>query len=193
MTTLVVGPFYLSGALHLDAARIGRAMSTGPLVAALAGMPAGKAVDRFGATRMTLVGLALMAAGALLLSRIAVAHGVAGYVAALATLTAGFATFQAANNTAVVTGVEAKQRGVVSGLLNLSRNLGLVTGASLMGAVFMAGAGTSAIATAGETAVASGTHVAFLVASVLVGLALAIVVGTNLRGVASVARPGSRA
>jgi EmrB/QacA subfamily drug resistance transporter len=176
MATLVVGPFYLSGALHLDAAKVGLAMSAGPLVAALAGVPAGKAVDRFGAPRMAIAGLVLMAIGALLLARIASASGVAGYVAALATLTAGFATFQAANNTAVVTGVDAGQRGVVSGLLNLSRNLGLVTGASLMGAVFFAGARTRTIATASEVAVAAGTHAAFLVATLLVGLALLVVV-----------------
>jgi Na+-transporting NADH:ubiquinone oxidoreductase subunit NqrB len=58
-------------------------------------------------------------------------------------------------------------------LLNLSRNLGLVTGASLMGAVFMAGAGTSEIGTATAAAIASGTHRAFLVAAILVGLAFA--------------------
>ena len=179
MTTLVVGPFYLAGALHLDATRIGLAMSAGPLVAALVGVPAGKAVDRFGATRMTLAGLALMAIGALLLSRIAIAYGVAGYVSALAVLTAGFATFQAANNTAVVTGVDARQRGVVSGLLNLSRNLGLVTGASVMGAVFMAGAGVDAIDAAGEAAVVAGMHVAFLVAALLAGLALALVAAAS--------------
>lgn len=181
MATLVVGPFYLSGALHLDAAKIGLAMSAGPLVAALAGVPAGKAVDRFGATRTSVAGLVLMATGALLLSRIAIAHGVGGYVASLATLTAGFATFQAANNTAVVTGVDARQRGVVSGLLNLSRNLGLVTGASLMGAIFFAGAGTRTIATASEVAVAAGTHAAFLVATLLVGLALLVVAVAQLR------------
>lgn len=195
MTTLVVGPFYLSGALHLDATRIGLAMSTGPLVAALAGVPAGRAVDRFGATRMTLAGLALMMLGALLLSRIATAHGVAGYVVALAMLTAGFATFQAANNTAVVTGVDARQRGVVSGLLNLSRNLGLVTGASAMGAVFMAGAGVDAIEAAGEAAVVAGMHVAFLVAALLAGLALAILVVASPRGamLGSAMRGGRRA
>jgi EmrB/QacA subfamily drug resistance transporter len=171
MTTLVVGPFHLSGALHLGATGVGLAMSIGPAVAALAGVPAGKAVDRFGAMRMTRVGLVMMTVGALLLARIPVASGVAGYVAALAMLTAGFATFQAANNTAIVTGVAAERRGVVSGLLNLSRNLGLVTGASLMGAVFMAGAGTSEIGTATAAAIASGTHRAFLVAAILVGLA----------------------
>jgi EmrB/QacA subfamily drug resistance transporter len=172
MTTLVVGPFYLSGALHLDATRIGLAMSTGPLVAALAGVPAGKAVDRFGAARVGMAGLLLMAGGTLLLSRIAVAQGASGYIASLAMLTAGFATFQAANNTAVIGATDPGQRGVVSGLLNLSRNLGLVTGASLMGAVFMRAADTSAIATAPGASVVSGTHAAFLLATGLVGVAM---------------------
>ncbi len=172
MTTLVVGPFYLSGALGLDATRIGLAMSTGPLVAALVGVPAGKAVDRFGAARVGMAGLLLMAGGTLLLARIAVAQGAFGYIASLATLTAGFAAFQAANNTAVIGATGPGQRGVVSGLLNLSRNLGLVTGASLMGAVFIRAAGTSAMATAGIAAVVSGTHAAFLLAAGLVGVAL---------------------
>lgn len=176
MTTLVIGPFYLSGALHLDATRIGLVMSMGPLVAALVGMPAGKAVDRFGALRMTMAGLLSMAVGAFLLSHVTIDSGVPGYLIALVVLTGGFATFQAANNTAVVTGTAPGQRGIVSGLLNLSRNLGLVTGASLMGAVFMHAAGTSSIASASTTAVVSGTHAAFLFATLLVVLALAVVI-----------------
>ena len=63
MATLVVGPFYLSGALGLDAARVGLVMSSGPIVAALTGVPAGRIVDRFGAQRMTIAGLIGMAAG----------------------------------------------------------------------------------------------------------------------------------
>ena len=184
MTTLVVGPFYLAGALHLDATRMGLVMSTGPLVAALVGVPAGKAVDRFGELRMTVIGLLLMVAGAFLLSHIATGHGAPGYVIALVTLTTGFATFQAANNTAVVTGTDPRQRGVVSGLLNLSRNLGLITGASLMGAVFMHAAGTSAIANAGMAAVVSGVHAAFLLAIGLIVLALAMVLAPRARIVA---------
>lgn len=184
MATLVVGPFYLTGGLHLDATRIGLVMSTGPLVAALVGIPAGKAVDRFGELRMTVAGLLLMAAGAFLLSRMAISHGIPGYIVALVTLTTGFATFQAANNTAVVSGTEPSQRGVVSGLLNLSRNLGLVTGASLMGAVFMHAAGTSAIASAASAAVVSGTHAVFLLAIFLVALALAVILMPQARIVA---------
>lgn len=183
MTTLVVGPFYLSGALHLEATKIGLVMSTGPLVAALAGVPAGKAVDRFGAIRMTVAGLLLMATGAFLLSRVMPNSGATGYVIALVTLTAGFATFQAANNTAVVTGTDPGQRGIVSGLLNLSRNLGLVTGASLMGAVFMHTAGTSTIASASTAAVVTGTHAVFLFAALLAAIALAVVIAPMIRSV----------
>src|SRR5262249_29189627 len=45
MATFVVGPFYLSRALALDAARVGIVMAIGPLVAALTGAPAGRVVD----------------------------------------------------------------------------------------------------------------------------------------------------
>ena len=57
MTTLVVGPFFLSHALGLDAMLVGLVLSVGPLVAALSGVPAGRLVDRFGTQRMTVVGL----------------------------------------------------------------------------------------------------------------------------------------
>ncbi|MBP7420714.1 MAG: MFS transporter, partial [Burkholderiaceae bacterium] len=59
MATLVVGPFYLARGLGLDAAMVGLVLSTGPLAAALTGVPAGKLADRFGAQRMTAVGLAV--------------------------------------------------------------------------------------------------------------------------------------
>ena len=158
MATLVVAPFYLSAALALGAAQIGLVMSCGPIVAALAGVPAGRIVDRFGPRRMTVAGLLAMVAGASILSMLPASFGVPGYVAPLVVLTAGYALFQAANNTAVMAGVRDDQRGVVSGMLNLSRNLGLITGASLMGAVFAA----------------AGMHTTFAVAAALLVAALVI-------------------
>jgi hypothetical protein len=44
MATLVVGPFYLSGALGLSPWETGLVMSVGPVVAALTGLPAGRVV-----------------------------------------------------------------------------------------------------------------------------------------------------
>lgn len=174
MSTLVVGPFYLTGALGLDAARAGLVLSAGPLAAALAGAPAGRLADRFGAGRMTAVGLGGMAAGLLALCTAAGRLGAAGYVCAIVAVTVSYALFQAANTTRVVAGTDPGQRGVVSGMVSLARNLGLITGASAMGAVFAFGAGTGELAAAPPEAVAAGMRWAYAVAGLLVLLALGI-------------------
>lgn len=147
-------------------------MTAGPLVAAAAGVPAGRGVDRYGVRPMTIGGLGAMAVGCLLLASLPLASGVIGYLLPLGITTAGFAVFQAANNTAVVMATEPTQRGLVSGLLNLARNLGLITGASVMGAVFAFGTGTADAGAAPAAAIASGTRAAFAVAVVLVASAL---------------------
>ncbi|PDT80141.1 MFS transporter [Sinorhizobium sp. BJ1] len=180
MTTLVVGPFYLSRGLGLDAALVGLVMSAGPVVSALAGVPAGRLVDRFGAGRMAAAGLGIMAIGCLALSVVPQPFGVAGYVMPLVTLTAGYALFQAANTTGVMKDARPEQRGIVSGLLNLSRNLGLVTGASVMGAVFSFAATASAFTTADGVAAAAGMRATFAVATVLVVFAAAIAVASRV-------------
>lgn len=177
MATLVVGPFYLSRALGLDAALVGLVMSVGPLVAALTGVPAGRIVDRLGAQRMTLLGLIGMAAGSFVLSAMPTTVGIPGYIAPIVVITAGYAMFQTANNTAVMSDVRPDQRGVVSGMLNLSRNLGLITGASVMGAVFALASATTDITTAHPGAVATGMRITFAVAAMLIVIALAVAAG----------------
>jgi EmrB/QacA subfamily drug resistance transporter len=179
MATLVVGPFYLSRGLGLNAAVVGLALSAGPLAAALAAMPAGRMADRFGAQRMTFAGLTAIAAGAAVLAVLPAALGLAGYIAPLVVMTVGYALFQTANNTAVMSDVSADQRGVVSGMLNLSRNLGLVTGASVMGAVFAFASQAVDISAAAPEAVATGMRVTFAVAAALIGSALAIAAGSR--------------
>ena len=174
MATLVVGPFYLSRALKLDAALVGFALSVGPLVAALTGVPAGRMVDRLGARRMAIVGLMGMAAGSSVLSMMPARFGIAGYLSPIVVITASYALFQAANNTAVMTDIRPDQRGVISGMLNLSRNLGLITGASVMGAVFAFGSAGTSIMTALPEAVAAGMRITFTVAASLIVVALVI-------------------
>jgi EmrB/QacA subfamily drug resistance transporter len=179
MATLVVGPFYLSHALALDAAVVGIVMSAGPLVAALTGVPGGRIVDRLGAGRMTIVGLMVMSAGCVTLSMLPTSLGIAGYVAPIVVVTAGYALFQAANNTAVMTNLRADQRGVISGLLSLSRNLGLITGASVMGAVFSYASAAIDVAAAPAESVAAGMRTTFVVAALLIVVALAVAIGSR--------------
>jgi EmrB/QacA subfamily drug resistance transporter len=178
-TTLVVGPFYLSLGLGLDVARVGLVLSAGPLVAALAAVPAGRLADRFGAQRMTSVGLIGIAAGSAILAMIPASLGIPGYIAPIVVITGSYALFQTANNTAVMTEVSPDQRGVISGMLNLSRNLGRITGASVMGALFALASATTDITTALPEAVATGMRITFAVAAILILVALAIAVGSS--------------
>ena len=179
MATLVVGPFYLAHGLGLNAVLVGLVLSVGPFVSALTGVPAGRIADRFGAQRMTLGGLAAMATGCLTLSVLPETFGIGGYLLPMVVITLGYALFQTANNTAVMADVEPDQRGVISGMLNLSRNLGLITGASALGAVFALASASVDMATARPEAVAGGLRITFAVALVLIVVALAIALGSR--------------
>ncbi|HYF34633.1 MAG TPA: MFS transporter, partial [Prosthecobacter sp.] len=181
MATLVVGPFYLSRALALDAGLVGLAMAAGPLVAALAAMPSGRLVDRIGPEKTTLAGLTCIAAGCSAVSLSPAALGIGGYTVPLIVITAGYALFQTANNTRVMKDIRPDQRGVISGMLNLSRNLGLITGSSVMGAIFAVAAATTSIASADRAAVAFGMRATFAVSAVLVAGTLAIAIGSHAR------------
>jgi MFS family permease len=180
MATLVVGPFYLSRSLGLDLAFVGIVLSIGPLVVALIGVPVGRAVDRIGAGYMTMLGLIGIAAGSFMLSIIPTSFGIIGYIVPIVVITACYAMFQTANNTAVMKDVRPEQQGTISGMLNLSRNLGLITGTSVMGAVFSFGSRTNDITTAQAEAVASGMQITFVTAAGIIIVALAIVVASRI-------------
>ncbi len=172
MTTLVVGPFYLSRGLGLSSAVVGLALSVGPLLSAFGGVPAGRLVDRFGARRIVPGALLAMACGCGLLALLPMSLGLAGYLLSIALVAVSYALFQAANNTGLMAGVGQDQRGVVSAMLGLARNLGLITGAAVMGAVFALAAGDPTQAPA--SAIASGLHITFGVAVALMLMALII-------------------
>ncbi len=191
MATLVVGPFFLHRALQLDASRVGLVMSVGPLVSALAGVPAGRLVDRFGTARTTKVALSTLTLG-LTVFAIAPQHfGVIGYLVSISLVTASYAQFQAANNTSVTQAARPEQRGVIAGMLGLSRNVGLISGASVMGAVFALASASTDVASASPSAVAAGMCSTFLLGALLVAGAFTLASGWPARLLArpSLVRP----
>ncbi|CAG5015915.1 Riboflavin transporter RibZ [Dyadobacter sp. CECT 9275] len=166
MTTLIVGPFFLSFGLGLREATVGLLMTAGPLVSILTGIPSGRIVDKTG-TRLTIkISLLLLFAGTLVLAFLPAAWGWQGYISGILLLTPGYQLFQAANNTSVMSAVGDKQGGIVSGILNLSRNIGLVTGASLMGALFTVSAQNAPGAVSKTHSIFFGMQITFLTASV---------------------------
>jgi hypothetical protein len=70
--------------------------------------------------------------------------------------------------------VPKDRRGSVSGLLNLSRNAGLILGASAMSGVFAFGVGTEDFVHAAPTAIAAGMRLTFLLAGGMMLIAIGI-------------------
>lgn len=174
MSTLVVGPFYLSLGLGLSATWVGLVMAVGPVISIFSGIPSGRLVDVWGSERVLALGLFLLTAGAVLLALLPVWFGVAGYILAVAVLTPGYQLFQAANNTAVLAGVAKERRGTVSGLLGLSRNIGLIAGAAVMGAVFARGVGAEDFMHATPAAIGAGMRLTFLLAGGMMIVAMLV-------------------
>ncbi len=177
MATLVVGPFYLSRGLGFETASVGFILAAGPLVSALTGVPAGRLADRFGARRLAVAGLVGVGVGSLLLALTPTRFGVVGYLVSIAFTTAHYAMFQAANNTVVMMGIPADRRGVISGILSLARNLGLVTGASVMGAVFSFASGTTEVSAVRPDAVIFGMRLTFIVGALFMTVAVVLMLG----------------
>lgn len=143
MSTLIVGPFALTAGLGLGPTATGLALAVGPIVAAATGLAAGRLVDRVGAPRAAGHGLATLAGGVALLAVLPGLIGLPGYLLAIAVLTPGYQLFLAANSVNALAAVPAAGRGAAAGTLGLSRNLGLLAGAGLMGWLYAAVAGAS--------------------------------------------------
>lgn len=173
MATLVVGPFYLSAALGLSSSQMGLVMSCGPLVAAITGMPSGWLVDRMGTVVTIRLGLFAMLGGTVAMALLAGGYDIPGYVAPLAVITAGYALFQTANNAAVMISADVKQKGVISALVNLSRNIGLIAGTSVMGAIFGAASGQGGGGHLQPDAATAGFVAVFWTAALVLVIALA--------------------
>lgn len=169
MAMLVVGPLFLSFGLLLGEAQTGLVVAVGPVVAALAGVPAGRLTDQFGAKRILSTGLSTMTVALICMAYLPVHIGVTGYIVSLIMLTPCFQLFLTGNNTAIINAAPEDQRGIISGLMGLSRNLGFMTGASVMATIFISSLGQPDLVHATVSSVGSAFTVTLLTAA---GLAL---------------------
>lgn len=174
MTTLVIGPFYLSLGLSLNQMQVGLIMGIGPVVAILSGIPSGRLVDRWGSRYIVAIGLIFLIIGSFMLAIVPKLMGLSGYIFPIIILTLGYQLFQAANNTMTLADVPNARQGMVSGLLSLSRNMGLIIGASVMGAIFSFGVGTIQFNQATALAIIDGMQFTFLCAGALMIVGLLI-------------------
>ncbi|MEX3013952.1 MFS transporter [Gymnodinialimonas hymeniacidonis] len=144
MGILVVGPFFLTVGLGLTTDQMGLAMSVGPIASALCGVPAGRLTEKIGSGRAVMIGGLAVTIAAAAMAGLPFMFGLGGFIAAFMLLSPSYQVFLAALNTSVMENALEKDRGVTSGVLNLSRNFGFILGASAISGVFWSLAGLDA-------------------------------------------------
>jgi MFS family permease len=155
----LLAPFYLVQERGYDALVGGLFFMLTPLGTAVAAPLAGRLADRFGARLPGAAGLAMEAAGLLVLSGATRATPAAFVAAALFASGFGVGLFQVPNMSAVMGAFPPGQQGVAGGLAFMARTLGVVTGVAALSSVFAA---------ARERSFEAGFMAAFVVAGVAV-------------------------
>jgi MFS family permease len=128
-------PFYLSIALDFDVLQIGLVMVFSPLATLVVAPVSGAISDRIGSRPLAFCGMCLSAGGLLLLSQLRVGSDWADVAWRLAIAGAGAGLFQSPNNSAVMGSVTPAYFGIASGTLAAMRNVGMVLGIAVAGAV----------------------------------------------------------
>jgi EmrB/QacA subfamily drug resistance transporter len=166
-------PFLLEVVLRLPIAQVGLLMAISPLTGAVTAPAAGALADRFGPRWVSLIGLALMSCGCLLLSGIGEGTPVWRFALSVIALGTGMGLFNAANNSGVMNAVPRERLGVASALLSLARTFGQSTGVPAAAALFAGfalahagGAPFTALLELPPGALAQGTRAAYTGAAV---------------------------
>ncbi|CAG0981566.1 Riboflavin transporter RibZ [Anaerolineales bacterium] len=133
---LFLMPFYLIQGRGLTSAQAGLILTAQPLVMAAMAPFAGTFSDHIGAQIPTTLGMLVMAGGLFMLSRLTPDSPIVYVVAGLAISGLGSGMFVAPNNSALMGAAPHNRQGIASGVLALARNVGMVLGVGLTGAVF---------------------------------------------------------
>jgi MFS family permease len=121
-------PFYLQGVLGYTAGKAGLIIVSGSSGMAIAAFFSGRLSDRFGWRPFITGGLALVASGLFLMSRLNQSMPIGVVMAGLAMQGLGMGTFISPNLSAILGAVEEQKHGVTTALVNLIR-----TGTNLIG------------------------------------------------------------
>ena len=143
---VLLTPFFLTEVKGFGVAGMGAVMTVVPISLMWTAPVSGWLSDRYGPRGPQVFGGALLAAGLLALSLADGSSSTASIVARLALEGAGLGFFQPPNNSAVMGALPVAKLGSGGGLLATARNVGMVVGVALGGALFAAGERTSFVA-----------------------------------------------
>lgn len=176
-------PFYLKYIFRLNPQQTGMIMTAVPLMSAIVSPVSGTLSDRIGSRSLSSAGLMVIAAGLIGLSFTSPATGVRPVALSLGLVGLGSGLFQSPNTSAVMGSVPSRNRGVAAGMQATMRNVGMVLGIAVAGALVS----TLAPGEAADPNYAYAIKTAFIVASTLsfTGAAVSLVRGVGTVEVAS--------
>jgi EmrB/QacA subfamily drug resistance transporter len=135
-SVLFLMPFYLIQGRGMQPAQAGLILTAQPLVMAIMAPFAGSFSDRIGAQIPTTLGMLIMGGGLFMLSGLTPDSPLLYVVTGLAITGLGSGIFVAPNNSALMGAAPRNRQGIASGVLALARNMGMVLGVGLTGAIF---------------------------------------------------------
>lgn len=159
---LFLMPFYLLQGRGLSPAQAGLLLTAQPIVMALAAPISGSLSDRIGSRLLAPLGMGILAAGLLLLSFIGPQTPYPVIALYLAVAGLGTGIFISPNTSALMGSAPRQRQGIASGILATARNVGMVLGVGLAGAVL-----TSHTVQPGAEGLFAGIATGFRVAAVL--------------------------
>jgi EmrB/QacA subfamily drug resistance transporter len=132
----ILMPFFLVQILMVSPRDAGLMLLPQPIVTTVIAPFSGWLSDKLGSRVLATSGLGLAAVGLFALSGLSADAGYRDVAPPLALIGLGIGLFQSPNNSALLGSVPHSRMGVASGMLALMRNLGLVTGTAVAGAVW---------------------------------------------------------
>lgn len=129
-------PFHLLEARGFSPARAGLILTAMPVVMALVAPVSGALSDRIGTRLPSLLGMIFLSAGLALLATLRLDAPVSWIAAALGLAGLGIGIFVSPNTSALMGAAPRHRQGIASGILASCRNIGMVLGVGLAGAVF---------------------------------------------------------
>jgi EmrB/QacA subfamily drug resistance transporter len=159
--------FYLQTLRGFPPAAAGAILVTQPLIQAILSSPAGRLSDRVEPGKVASAGMALCAAGLLLLSFIQADSPIPSLLLALALLGMGFALFSSPNTNAVMSSVERRCYGVASGTLGTMRLVGQMLSMGIAMTLFSVYIGQVEIGPSNYAGLLSAIQTGFIIFTIL--------------------------
>jgi EmrB/QacA subfamily drug resistance transporter len=129
-------PFLLIQGRGLTAQHAGFILTAQPIMMAITAPFSGALSDRIGSRIPATIGMAILTAGILSLAATIQMSSFVGVAASLGVIGFGVGLFVSPNNSALMGAAPRQRQGIASGVLATARNLGMVLGIGISGAVF---------------------------------------------------------